>query len=111
MRVRTALLSYRSNPSLVQPDRIPTHHVVDPEVVGGIVTLDVVVPAVIDLLPGHGQQRRILLQDVLGLMNQGFALAVVDLAIDLGYEGLEGRIRPLRVVLRSILAVPGIEVI
>src|SRR5215470_1424979 len=94
---------------LVEPERVEAHYVVDAEVLLRIVALHVVVPAVVDLLPGDRQERRVLLHDRLGLADQLEPLLGIDLTVDLGQERVELGIVPLRVVLRPALLVPGVE--
>src|SRR5205823_8527414 len=94
---------------LSEPDVVPSDDVVDSEVGAGVLSVHAVVPGVVDLLVGDGNERRILLEDVLRLAHHRLALAVVQLALDLAGEVVEGRVRPPRVVLRAILAVPGAE--
>src|SRR5262245_7399810 len=96
---------------LVEPERVEAHHVVDAEVLLRIVALHVVVPAVVDLLPGDRQEWRVLFHDHLGLADVLQALLGIDLAVDLRQQSGELRIIPLRVVLRSALLVPGVEVV
>src|SRR5262249_9630256 len=40
-------------PLFVQPERVKAHHVIDPEVISGVMPLDVVIPPVVEPLPGH----------------------------------------------------------
>src|SRR5712691_7916708 len=94
--------------SFVQPERVKAHDVIDPEVVRGVMPLDVVIPTVVEPLPGYREQRRVLLQDSFGLQDQRFALGLIELAIDLRQEVLELLVVPPGVILRSALAVPGI---
>jgi hypothetical protein len=54
----------------VEPDGVLPPDVVDAEIVGGVEALDVVVPDVVDLLPGDRQNRRVLFHDLLGLAHQ-----------------------------------------
>src|SRR5215472_17881791 len=96
---------------LVEPDRIQTHDVKDAEISGGVVALDVIVPNVVEPFPGDRQLRRILLHDAFGLTDQRQALAGVHLAVDLPSQHLEFGVLPERVVLRTVFAVPGVEVI
>src|SRR5215510_1224874 len=103
-RLRTRIL-------FIQPERIEAHDVVDAKVVVRIVALDVVEPAVINLLPGHRQQGRVLFKDRLGLSDQVLAPGLVELAVNLRQEFLERWVVPFRVVLGASLAIPGPEVI
>ena len=73
--------------------------------------LDVIKPPIVDLLPGYWEHGRVLLKDRLGLPHQVLALGGVQFAVDLEQEGLERRVMPLRLVLRAVLAIPGVEVI
>src|SRR5215470_12635199 len=72
-RTRYFFMSERSGqpatrrPLLRQPGRVPAHHVVDPEDLVRVHALDVVEPNIVDLFPRHRQQRRVLLEDQLGL--------------------------------------------
>src|SRR5437879_4485276 len=97
--------------SLVQPGDVPPGHVVNAEDVARLLALDVGVPGVGELLPGYGQERRILLENRLPLADEGSSPAVVQLAIDLGDQPLERGVVPLRVVLWSVFAVPRVEVV
>src|SRR2546427_3780144 len=47
-----------------EPDVVPSDHVVDPEVGGRVLAVDLVVPGVVDLLVRHRDERRIGLQNV-----------------------------------------------
>jgi hypothetical protein len=76
-------------PLFLQPEGIKAHDIVDAKVVVRIVTLDVVEPAVIDLLPGHREQGRVLFEDRLSLPDQVLALGLVEFAVNLGQECLE----------------------
>src|SRR5712664_180370 len=96
-------------PQLGQPDVVPAHDVVDAEVRGRVLSVHAVVPGVVDLLVGDGNERRILLEDVLGLADQRLALTVVQLALDLIGDVVKRRVRPARVVLGAVLAVPRAE--
>src|SRR5207247_2955074 len=89
-----------------EPDVVPSDHVVDPEVGGRVLAVDLVVPGVVDLLVRHRDERRIVLEDVLRLAHEHPALVVVQLALDLVGDVVEHRVRPARVVLRAVLAVP-----
>ena len=73
-------------------------------------TLDIIKPPIVDLLPGHRQQGRVLFKDRLGLPDQVLPLGVVQFAVNLGQEGLERRVVPLGEVLRAVLAIPGMEI-
>src|SRR5437660_4259608 len=97
--------------SLVQPGDVPAGHVVDAEDVARLLAFHGGVPGVGELLPGHGQERRIVLEDRLPLAYEGSSPAVVQLAIDLGDQLLERGVVPLRVVLGSVRAVPRVEVV
>ena len=52
-------------------------------------TLDVIVPNVVELLPGDRQHRRILFDNGFGLPDQDLALRRIDLPIDLIGQGIE----------------------
>src|SRR5215510_11945650 len=95
----------------VEPEGIKAHNIVDTEVFVWIVTLDVIEPAVVNLLPRDRQQRRILFKDRFSLANQVLALGLVEFTIDVRQDLFEVFIAPFRVVLWAILAVPGAEVI
>src|SRR5438309_2322887 len=97
--------------SLVQPGDVPPGHVVNAEDVARLLALDVGVPGVGELLPGYGQERRILLENRLPLADEGSSPALVQLAIDPGDQPLERGVVPLRVVLWSVFAVPRVEVV
>src|SRR5438132_7244548 len=62
---------------LIQPHGITPYHVIDTEIARGIWPLDVRVPAVIHLLPGHRQQRRILFDAGFRLPNERLALRCI----------------------------------
>src|SRR5439155_968050 len=94
-----------------EPDLIPSNDVIDPKVRARVLAFDLVVPGVVDLLVGHRDERRVLLQDVLRLADHRLAPVVVQLALDLVGEVVEAGVRPVRVVLRAVLAVPGAEVV
>src|SRR5919109_2979844 len=91
---------------LVEPSRVPAYHVIDPEVSIGVVALDVIEPAIVDLFIGHWEQRRILLHNLLRLADQRFAPCRVELAVDLRQQFLKGSVVPFGVILRPIFAVP-----
>src|SRR5467141_3279934 len=99
----------RGSPRSPEPDLVPPHDVVDAEVGARVLSVDPVVVRVVDLLVGHRDQRRIVLENVFGLPHERAALVVVQLAIDLAGDVVERRVRPARVVLRAVLAVPGAE--
>src|SRR5882672_10109918 len=99
----------RGSPRSPEPDLVPPHDVVDAEVGARVLSVDPVVVRVVDLLVGHRDQRRIVLENVFGLPHERAALVVVQLAIDLAGDVVERRIRPARVVLRAVLAVPRAE--
>src|SRR3989454_10334165 len=67
----------RADLGLRDPDRVPPHDVVDPEVRRRVLAPDLVVPGVVDLLVGHRDQRRGLLEGVLRPSAPGPALARV----------------------------------
>src|SRR5438132_13310365 len=69
--------------SFVEPECIQPDDVIDPEIFVGVVALDVIVPDIVDLLPGDRQYRRVLLHDGFGLAHEILALAGIDLAVDL----------------------------
>src|SRR6266849_4613152 len=69
-RLRTRML-------FIQPERIEAHDVVDAKVVVRIVALNVIEPTVVDLLPGHREQRRVLFKDRFGLAYKVLALGIV----------------------------------
>src|ERR1051326_1646881 len=98
-------------PLLVQPHSITPYHVIDSEVARRIWPLDVPVPTVIHLLPGHREQRRILFKDGFRLPNERLALRRIGLAVDLRHEGLEGGIVPVRVILWTVVRIPGMEIV
>src|SRR5262249_51422288 len=83
----------------VQPHGITPYYVINAEIARRIWPLDVRVPTVIHLLPGHRQQWRILLDDGFRLPHERVALCRIGLAVDLRHEGLEGGIVPMRVIL------------
>src|SRR5215831_19163059 len=85
-------------PLFVQPERVKEHDVIDPEVIRGVMPLDVVIPPVVEPLPGHREQRRVLLQDSFGLQDQRFALGLIERAIDLWQEVLECLVVPPGVI-------------
>src|SRR5262245_55715287 len=76
-RMRVSALASR----LVEPHGVHAHDVVDAEIVLGIVTFDVVVPDVVDLLPTDGKHRHLLLEDLLGPTDGGHALGGIDLTV------------------------------
>src|SRR5687767_45267 len=92
-----------------EPHLVPSDDVVDAEVRGWVLALHLVVVGVVDLLVRDRDERRIVLEDVLRLADHLPALGVVQLALDLARDVVEGRIRPPRVVLRAVLAVPRAE--
>src|SRR5215831_12638544 len=96
---------------LIQPHGITTYHVIDAEIVRGIWTLDVRVPAVIHLLPRHRQQRRILFHDRFRLPNERLALRHIGLAVNLRHERLEGGIVPIGVILWAVVRIPGVKIV
>src|SRR5262249_4002580 len=96
---------------LVQPECIFPNNVVDPEIVVWVVTLDVVVPDIVDLFPGDRQQRRGLFPALFRLPDQRQAFVWVDFAVDLVDQIIEFLVVPERVILRTALTVPGVEVI
>src|ERR1700722_17335247 len=110
LRRRPALLA-RCRGLFVEPERVEAHAVVDAEIFVRIVALHVVVPDVVDVLPGDRQHRRILLHDHLGVADQGETLLRVDLGVDLGQQGIELVVAPEAVILRTVLLVPGVEVV
>src|SRR3954463_1569784 len=55
--------------------------------------------------------RRVLLHDCFGAADQILSLLGIDFLVDLSRQVLEFLVVPLRIVLRSILAVPGVEVV
>src|SRR4030095_6147986 len=67
---------------LMQPQRIEAYDVVDAKVVIRIVALDIIEPTVVDLLPGHRQQGRVLFKDGLGLPDQVFAPGLVEFTVN-----------------------------
>ena len=73
--------------------------------------LEIAVPDRVDRFPGDRQQRRILFHDGLGLVDQRQALGGIDFPIDLRRQRLEFLVVPERVVLRAVLAVPGVEIV
>src|SRR3989454_12188216 len=81
----------RADLGLRDPDRVPPHDVVDPEVRRRVLAPDLVVPGVVDLLVGHRDQRRVPLQEVLPPAGQGLALVVVHLPLDALGGGGGGR--------------------
>src|SRR5215510_7521453 len=95
----------------VEPEGIKAHNIVDTEVFVWVVTLDVIEPAVVNLLPRDRQQWRILFKDRFSFANQVLALGIVEFTIDLRQDLFEILVAPLGVVLRTIFAVPGAEVI
>src|SRR5262249_16245338 len=95
----------------VEPEGVEAYEIVDAKVIIRIVALDVVEPTIVDLLPGHRQQGRVLFKDRFSLPDQVLAHSVVEFAVNLGQEGLERRVVPLGEVLRAVLAIPGMEVI
>jgi len=72
--------------------------------------LDVVEPAVVDLLPGHREQGRVLFKKRLGLAYEVLARGLVELAVNLGQEFLERLVVPFGEVLGTVLAIPASEV-
>src|SRR3989454_10227023 len=111
LRVRRGLWGALRGPprQSSEPDVVPSDHVVDPEVGGRVLAVDLVVPGVVDLLVRHRDERRIGLQNVFGLADHRPAPVVVQLALDLVGQVVEHRVRPARVVLRAVLAVPRAE--
>src|SRR5207248_2563383 len=99
----------RQSPRSPEPDLVPPDDVVNPEVGARVLSVDPVVVRVVDLLVGHRNERRIVLENVFGLPHERAALVVVQLAIDLAGDVVERRVRPARVVLRAVLAVPRAE--
>jgi hypothetical protein len=73
--------------------------------------LDVVIPTVVDFLPGHGQQRWILFHNIFGLADERFALGLIELTIDLLHEFLERFIVPLGIILGAVGTVPGVKIV
>src|SRR5712691_6490817 len=96
---------------LVQPERIKADHIVNPKVVIRIMALDIVVPAVVDLLPGHREQRRVLFHDLFGMADERLALGIVEFTIDLTHELLERGIVPLGIILGAFGPVPGMKIV
>ena len=68
-----------------------------------------IVPDLVDPFPGDRQQRRVLLHDGFGLMDQLQTPGGIDFTVNPRGQRLELRIVPERVVLRAVLAVPGAE--
>src|SRR5207248_11645828 len=101
----------RSSLGAREPDVVPAHDVVDAEERGGVLAVNAIMPIVVDLFVRDGQERRVVLQNLLGLTHHGLAPALVHLALTLAREIVEGRVRPHRVVLRAVLPVPGPEVV
>src|SRR5947199_9560482 len=89
------------------PDCVPADDVVDPEERGRVLTAHLVVPGIVNLLVRDGQERRVLLENLLRLAHHGLAPAVVRLALDLTSEVVEGRVGTFGVDLGDVLAVPG----
>src|SRR5580765_6699633 len=104
-------LPLSSQSLFVQPGRIPAHDIICAEKVRRIVALDIGVPGVVTLQPGERQQRRVLFKNVIGLAHEDLALAVILLTVNLWQETLKRLVMPLRVVLRAVFAVPGMEVV
>src|SRR3981189_1400366 len=75
--------------ALVEPDRIQAHDVEDAEIGGWIETLDVIVPNLVDPLPGDRQQRRVLLHDGFSLVNKCQTLSGINFLVDLCGQRLE----------------------
>src|SRR5262249_4502951 len=96
-------------PRLGKPDLIPPDDVVDAEVRGRVLAVDLVVPAVVDLLVADRGERGVLLQHLLGLAHHGLALVLIELLLDARGEVVEGLVDPAPVVLGAVLAVPGRE--
>src|SRR6185295_12330091 len=87
---RTCAAAARSLPlGLVEPKSIHAHDVVDAEVVFGIVTFDVVVPNVVDLLPADREDGGLFLEDLLGRADVGHALGWIHLAVDQRHQLVE----------------------
>src|SRR5256885_12393008 len=79
----------RPSRSAREPAVVPALGVVDPEVRGRVLAPHLVVPGVVDLLVRDRQQRRVLLEDVLGLPHHRLAPVVVRLALDLACQIVE----------------------
>ena len=60
----------RRRSRFVEPDRIQAHNVEDTEIGVRVETFDVTVPDLVDAFPGDRQERRILLHDGFGLVDQ-----------------------------------------
>src|ERR1041385_6178944 len=96
---------------LVEPEGVEPDDVVNAEIVLWIVALYVVVPDVVDLLPGDRQYRRGLFHDGLGLTHQILSLLRIELAVNLVDQRVELLVVPEAVILRSAGLVPSIEVV
>src|SRR6266849_8849537 len=93
----------------LEPDLVPPHDVVDPEVRRRVLTVHLVVPGVVDLLVADRRERGVLLEDVFRLAYHRPPLVHIELAFDLRGEAVELLVRPAAVVLGTVLAVPGRE--
>lgn len=79
---------------LVKPERIESSDIIDAEVMIRIVPFDVIEPAVINALPGHGEERRVLFHHGLRLPDELLARRPIELAINALEQGLEVGIGP-----------------
>src|SRR5438034_1117499 len=80
----------RSSLGARDPDVVPAHDVVDAEERGGVLAVNAIMPTVVDLFVRDGQERRVVLENLLGLTHHGLAPALVHLALDLTREVVEG---------------------
>src|SRR6202040_41797 len=96
---------------LIQPDRVQSDDVVYTKIFSRIMTLNVIVPYVVDVFPGYRQEWRILFHDGFGLADQGQALAGIHFPGDPRGACLGPLFFPKRVVLRTVFAIPRIEVV
>ena len=92
--------------SLIEPDDIVAVDVVEAEILLRFQALHVVVPSVVDFLPDHWQQGRIVLHEFLGLADVGEPFRAIYLAVDFQKRLVEPRAVPEGVDLWAIGAVP-----
>src|SRR5215813_6952510 len=91
---------------------IPYVGISDPKVTRlWCMAFDVCIPGIVHLLPSHREEWGVLLQDRLGLPNQGLALGRVEFVVNLPHQSVKFLIVPFGVILRPILHIPGIKII
>src|SRR5205814_10112086 len=91
---------------LVEPEGVEPGDVVDAEIFVRVVALHVIVPDVVDLLPGDRQYRRVLLHDGFGLADEVLALGGIKLAVDLLDQRGELFVVPETLILAAAGSVP-----